>query len=199
MAYTWDIETQSYIAANGKPISARRVRGWIDAAVDGSKQKIRGLTQQLVDSKQTDADISAWRVEVGNELRNLHLATAQIASGGKELSNKQLGRIGNRLKHQYGYLDSFTLQIENKEIDVGGNVVARSGLYADAAVQSFEGMRRGNMVDAGFTKERNILGKADHCGECESETGRGWVGIGELIPVGNRTCLVNCRCRLDYR
>jgi hypothetical protein len=49
-------------------------------------------------------------------------------------------------------------------------------------------------------EERNVLGAADrHCAQCVECSDRGWVVIGTLPQPGSRTCMSNCKCRMEYR
>jgi hypothetical protein len=80
-----------------------------------------------------------------------------------------------------------------------GELARRLMMYAmsgHAAVQSALGDRA---RERGLTSERNILAIADNCTGCVVETGRGWVPIGSLVPIGERDCLSNCLCTYEYR
>jgi hypothetical protein len=59
-----------------------------------------------------------------------------------------------------------------------------------------------------MTMERNLLGNAEHCQpdprrphipDCPSLTRKAWVAIGTLPPIGERLCVWNCRCEIEYR
>lgn len=183
--------------AKYKPVPAAKVREWIDKAVAKSRARIRKLSERFVAGKIT---LPSWQTQVRTEIKVAHTAMAEIASGGRaQFTAKQAGRLGQRLREQYKYLAAFGNAVENGQVKLGAGLIARAELYAEGERATFEGMRRGNHKDAGFEQEHSLLGDADHCGECIEEEARGWVAIGELVPVGERQCLANCACELDYK
>ena len=44
----------------------------------------------------------------------------------------------------------------------------------------------------------SILGSCNHCQECPEEAAKGIVKRGSLVPIGDRQCLWNCCCMLQY-
>lgn len=183
--------------AKYKPVPAAKVREWIDEAVSRSRARVRRISERFVAGKIT---LPAWSTQVQAEIKVAHTAMAEIASGGRaQFTAKQAGRLGQRLKEQYKYLGLFSNAIENGDVKLGAGLIARAELYAEGERATYEGMRRGNHKDAGFEQERSMLGDGDHCGECIDEEARGWVAIGELVPVGERQCLANCACEMSYQ
>ena len=82
-------------------------------------------------------------------------------------------------------------------------VVQRCGLYAESGHTTFERARFSMAKAAGATQARNVLGANErHCsgpGSCLAETARGWQPLGALSLPGERLCLVNCWCTMEYR
>jgi hypothetical protein len=69
-----------------------------------------------------------------------------------------------------------------------------------AARTTYEQIRLRGMEEAGFVQERNVLDPgAESCEQCLTLTAAGWRPIGSMPPPGERTCLYNCRCRLERR
>jgi hypothetical protein len=127
------------------------------------------------------------------------MAMAEIASGGRaQFTPTQAGRVGARLRSQYGYLMRFSLDVETGSVSKA-QLVARAELYAEALRGTYEGARRGNMMDAGFQMERSLLGGGNNCDECIEQDGLGWQPIGAMVPIGSRTCLANCNCETEYQ
>jgi hypothetical protein len=78
-------------------------------------------------------------------------------------------------------------------------VLARTEMYVAGMHRTFEATRRGDAA-AVFTEEKNVLGATDqHCAVCKGETRRGYVPVGSLIPIGQRTCMSRCLCRYVFR
>lgn len=102
---------------------------------------------------------------------------------------------GNR---QVGYLGRFRDQIATAAEILGPGTVSRAGMYGDSIWAVGMNVQRAEKIRDGMRFERNILGIADSCGGCISQMQRGWVKVGELVPVGSRPCLSRCRCHLQY-
>jgi hypothetical protein len=99
---------------------------------------------------------------------------------------------------QVGYLGRFRGEIATAAHLLGQGTLARADMYAGAVWSTSLNVQRAEKVRDGVRFERNILGPADHCYECLSQTRMGLVPIGSLLAVGERICLTNCRCWLSY-
>jgi predicted ABC-type ATPase len=47
--------------------------------------------------------------------------------------------------------------------------------------------------------EKSVLHPAEHCQQCITESDAGFRPIGEMVPIGSRTCGRNCRCTVVYQ
>ena len=196
--YHWNPTRQQYEnASTGQAVAHTQIREWVDATVAGSKSRVRDISQRFADGK---IDLPAWQTQIQAELKGAHVAMSEIASGGRaQWTATQAGRVGVRLREQYKYLNEFGLAIDRGDIDKGDGLMARSEMYAEAERATYEGIRRGQMLDAGFAMERNVLGNTDNnCEGCLAADAEDWVPIGTLDPPGERDCLSNCLCSLEY-
>lgn len=194
--YFWDPSRQRYETRAGRAVSPKQVRAWIDSTITGSRERVRNLTERFVEGR---INLPSWATQVQAELKGGHLAMAEIASGGRaQFSPIQAGRVGARLRSEYAFLRNFALQVEQGLAGTPDQIVARAQMYAESLRGTYEGIRRGNMADAGFQMERSVLGVADHCESCVGEADKGWVPMGELIAIGARTCLNNCACSIEF-
>ena len=158
---------------------------------------MRGFGQELRDGT---ISLDAWRNSMRNEIRQQHLIAAMAAKGGRaQMTPADYGRVGQLVRKQYGYLEKFALDVDSGKVPLNGAFLSRSAMYSQASRGTYHAVERTEMMARQMTEERNILGKADHCPGCLEETARQWVGIGQLVPPGQRTCKVNCKCRLRYR
>ncbi len=114
------------------------------------------------------------------------------------MSPADYGRIGVRLKEQYKFLGKFAKQIEGG-LPLDGRFMNRVKLYSQSGRATYHSLEREEQAKRGMTEERCILGGNDHCTECLSEAGKGWVPIGSIVLVGQRICKSNCRCHSEYR
>lgn len=192
--YTWSESRRRYLH-KGRAVPERFVRARFQTAIDSSKEKVAKLTQRLVDGK---INLSAWNTAMRDEIRNAHRAAAMLANGGK-LTPQEAGRLGAALKRQYKFLDAFTRQIENGDVKLGPRTVARARLYAQAAMTTYQRAAMERERAAGVTLYRLRLSEAEHCAECLADSQKGFVPIGSLAEIGDRECLINCRCRWEFK
>src|SRR5262245_19724466 len=156
---------------------------------------MRAIAEQYVAGTINHAE---FVIQSKAEIRAGGRGMAMLENGG-ELSKSDLGRIGAAVKQQYRFFDAFANAVENGDVPLGQGLIARAGLYGANQFSQFQAFVRVREKKAGITHERNILGFADHCAGCLAETGRGWVKIGSLVPIGSRDCLARCRCTYEYR
>lgn len=71
-------------------------------------------------------------------------------------------------------------------------------MYGQQSRVAFERAYNRDQSQRGYRYERNMLHATEHCAVCVEQTGRGWVPIGTLVPIGSRTCRSNDRCTLSY-
>lgn len=192
--YSFDPRAQRYRdETNGRFIAWREVRAQVDRVIDSGSDRLQALTERLVRGELSVAD---WMRGMGREIKSQNLLAAVAARGGwEQMTPSDFGRIGAKLRNEYGYLRRFAEQIARGEIPLDGRVVARSRLYAQAARIEYEQIRR----EAGiYTHERRVLHASESCEDCVEYAARGWRTIGTLPPVGDSRCGVNCRCTFEF-
>jgi hypothetical protein len=118
------------------------------------------------------------------------------------MSQAQYGYLGSLIKPQYQYLNNFASDIASGKQQLDGSLVARAALYVQASRSIFESMAMELAKENGATQAKSVLARADHCtgkGSCIEQAGKGWQNIDDVIPIGSRPCLSNCRCTLIYK
>lgn len=225
--YFWNPTTQTYETPDG-PISPDTIREWIDQAIlfsvsvvgELSRRFVKGLINRATwhnaiqnelvvghigvaeiasGGKAQFTQVQAQRtgIRLREQLAYLDNFAAEVASPTRIKPVRPTGPV----VQQFSFLERAGLQVSFglPQQMSGDAIVSRSELYPEAFRATFEGIRRGNHLDAGFTVERSILGGGgDSCSECIAEEERGWVPIGDLIPVGSRQCLTRCHCTQHY-
>lgn len=195
-SYTWSAAAQQYRAKNGRFVPRAEIRAVIDGALARESASARTLALAL---RNGDISLESWRLQMRTMIKNVHLYNAAAAKGGwAQLTQADYGRVGQIVRSEYGFLEQLARGISNETIPLDGSFVARAQMYAQAGRETYHQTQRASMKSAGFRFELNVLHAAEHCGLCLSETARGWVPIGELIPIGQRTCLRNDRCSLSF-
>lgn len=196
-AFRWSAKTGQYVRANGQFVPRTEVRRAIDKALDAEKARALDLSNAL---RSGSISLEKWRAEMRDIIKNVHLYSASAASGGwAQLSQADYGRIGQIIRGEYGFLEKFAQGIARGTVPLDGNFLQRALQYAEAGRDSYHQTERASARRAGKREERNILHPADHCGGCLGESARGWVKIGQLIPIGRRICRRKCRCSLRFR
>lgn len=177
-------------------MSAQTIRHDLDEAIKGSNAEISALSERLRTRK---ISVDEWQLGMRQAVKETQLYGAASARGGwAQMSPADYGAVGRRVKDQYAYLDRFAADIRDG-LPLDGRFVSRSRLYGSSSRVAFEAVQRDEMALRGMTEERNLLHPAEHCSQCLEETGRGWVAIGDLIPIGDRTCGVADHCTTEYR
>lgn len=102
------------------------------------------------------------------------------------------------LTRELQFLRRFIEQIRSGQQRMDGTIARRARMYGTAVrALLFEAAREVAQL-SGYTHEENELGPAEHCQGCLTETGKGKVPIGTLVPIGSRDCLSNCMCTLRF-
>jgi hypothetical protein len=173
-----------------------KVRQGLDRALDHRANDIRAASLRLRDG---EISLVEWRRAMREATKDTHVYSAAAARGGfARMAPDDYGRVGALIKKQYGFLEKFLDEINNG-LALDGHFVARSALYVQAARSTYERTNRHEQEEGGMNEEKNVLHPAEHCGQCVRQTARGWVRIGALVPIGERTCLGNDRCTMRYR
>ena len=201
--YRWNDRAARYIGGDGRIVSQRAVRAELDAALDAASRRAVALGEQL---RAGDLSLRAWRSEMRVLVRNVHLYSAAAARGGwAQMTQAAYGQVGGLVRFHYERLERLALQISHG-LPLDGAFFHRVGLYVQAGRTTYDLAEFQVMDVRGFNEERNVLsgsvGAERHCEgarSCKEQSRRGWVKLGALIPIGQRLCLGNCRCRKRYR
>lgn len=192
----WNPSLARYIDERGRIVSRDAVARALDASLVNTHAKARALGEQLNSGALSLVD---WERNMRVLIKDAHIfATAGSVGGWAQLGPAEYGRIGAAVRDQYEFLYQFARDIASGKQGLGG-VGARSVLYIEAARTTAEQQQLASDTDAGYDQECNILGRADHCGECPALTALGWVAIGTLPMPGRRRCRTRCKCRIQRR
>jgi hypothetical protein len=198
-AFSYDAEQGTYRRrSTGQYVSRAQIREAIDSAIQKEERELARISRRLAARTIT---IDEWQSESAQIIKNIHLWNGAAGKGGwGEMTQSDFGKVGARLREQYGYLDNFAQQLERGEVDVrSAGFLTRVEMYAEAGRNTYHSTLLSAMQSAGMTEERNVLYPADHCAGCLEADGEGWVAIGELPLPGERDCLTNCKCDIIYR
>lgn len=192
-AYRWNHLAGRYIASSGQFVPRVAVRAEIDQSIVDADARVVALARSL---KGGSISLGQWQVAMRGEIADAHVAAVASARGGwAQMRQADYGRAGQRIREQYAFL-----RHRAEEIAAGKPLSEGSAkLYVRSARETYHLADRGEQQLRGMTEERSIRHAGDSCTECISEAAREWVQIGDLVPIGARICLSNCRCRVEFR
>lgn len=198
------VTTATTEGASGAAVEAvqdKQVRAALDEAIDSAEDEVRALTSRLVNG---DVTLAEWQQTMSQYVKSAHLNAGALSKGGFEnLTQRDYGQIGGRIADELEYLRGFAQDISDGTQALDGTALRRSEMYMGKARKTHHKLHRREMQKIGYNQERNVLGVAEHCEECVALTNRGdadgWVPNGTLTPIGDRICLSNCKCRIEYR
>ncbi|MGE0131930.1 MAG: hypothetical protein AB7U82_27920 [Blastocatellales bacterium] len=186
--------------ASGHAVPPERISGWIERAAEQMERDLARHAEDLRAGRINDAE---WALRSTEAIKNGHRAVAVIAGGGKaNMAASDWGFLGATIRRELSYFNRFANEVEARPegAQLADAFVSRAKSYGAAIYSTFEQQQRRRVLkDGTHAFERNILeGGRQHCDGCLRETSRGKVGVGELIPVGERDCGTRCRCRIEY-
>jgi hypothetical protein len=122
--FRWDAAAQRWRGASGRFVKESSLKRALTRFADNAGAEIRGLAEQLNEGR---ISLAEWQAGTAARVKDLHLAMSAAARGGfHNLTQADYGRIGARLRRQYGYLQRFALDIEAGRLSPA-QIVARCG------------------------------------------------------------------------
>lgn len=183
--------------ATGRFIPRSDVRQWLDRDIAASQARIQSTSNEL---RSGAIDLAEWQRIMREEIKQTQLAAEMLLRGGRnQMTQADFGRVGQRVREQYAFLNRLTDEIRAGTIRADGTFLNRAKMYAASARVGFHEGLSAQLGELGYTHERSVLHPAEHCGVCVSEAARGYVPLGDLIPIGARTCLGNDKCSMLFR
>ena len=195
--FRWNATANRYIGANGRFVSQSTIRAGLDSFITQTTRSMRGISQQLISGELT---LAQWQAEMMVLSKDANLAGVALDRGGwHSMSQADFGRAGQKIRGEYTFLDNFASEIESGRQRLDGSLTRRAQLYGEQGRVSYYDSAEAAAKRDGFDEERSVLTPADSCDECVTEDAKGWQRMGDMTPIGDRTCLSNCRCFVKYR
>ena len=196
-SWRYDPVSGRYRGSNGRFLSQSAVEALVDGRINKLGALLRRLTNML---SSGDIALVQWQESVREALKLAHVQAAIIGNGGRDtMQASDWGRIGQRLRAEYRYLESFARDLLAGSISTP-MALARIGMYAQAVRGSYWEGTTIRQEKQGYSLMRRILDpQAKHCDDCLLYAGRGVVPIGSLPMPGQRcACMSNCKCSVKY-
>lgn len=196
-AWSYDSNSGRYRDERGRFLSFKAVEALVDSRIDRLEQSLRRFTTMLADGSIT---LEQWQGSVREAIKAAHIQAAIIGKGGRAgMTNADYGKVGQRLRQEYAYLQGFVKALMEGQVSVP-MALARIGLYARSVKGSFWEGGQLRQQEQGYGLMQRILDPlAQHCNDCLAYAARGIVPIGSLPLPGQRCeCRARCRCSVRY-
>lgn len=196
ITYTYDRNLQRYRRDDGKFVSAADIEDLTKYMISKAKERTDAIANRLIENS---IDLSEWTRQTALELKELHSQQYLLGRGGlMNMTQRDYGILGARLKKEYQYLNKFATDIRDGTLTIA-QFKSRVNLYLSATDASYELSRRESHRAEGFAFERRRLGTTNNCNPCVSYAGMGWVTIGTLPAIATACdCRANCKCFFEY-
>ena len=195
--WSYDRKVGRYRNEKGQFLSKKAVGAIVDGRISKLEQQLKSFTGKLVNGSIT---LDQWQGSVREAIKIAHIQVATIGYGGKaEMGSSEYGRIGQRLRSEYTYLQGFVRDLIDGRISAP-MAMARIGLYAQSIRGSYWQGTEMKEQQRGFSMMRRVLDdQAVHCQDCLRYAARGMVSIGSLPMPGVRCeCGARCKCSVIY-
>lgn len=179
-------------------VSRDRVLFELDQEVARTQTRLKGIARLLASDK---IDLPTFQIRFAEELKLSHLRSASFGAGGRQqMSARQFGYVGAKLKEEYGFLDGFAQALANGEL-TATQALNRAGMYGQGIRSSFFRAEHQTKDRDGFLGKRSLDAGASHCPECVTYSTQGkYVPASEIIPIAtNCTCKRFCRCQITWQ
>jgi len=195
--YTYDRNLQRYRRDDGKFVSAADIEDLTKYMIAQSKKRTDAIANKLIEG---DLKLSEWTRQTALELKEIHSQQYLLGRGGlKNMTPRDYGLLGARLKSEYKYLNKFAKDIRDNPMSID-QFKARLNLYLSSTDATYQVARRESHKVSGFVFERRRLRASNNCTSCLSYSSMGWVTIGTLPAIGTLCdCKANCKCYFEYK
>jgi hypothetical protein len=195
--WSYDQKSGRFRDEKGRFLSKEAVEKLVDKRIDKVEASLRRYTRMLIDGAIT---LDQWQGSVRESLKAAHIQAAIIGHGGRAgMGSAEYGRIGQRLREEYAYLQRFTSDLLGNRLSAP-MALARIGLYAQSVRGSYWQGAELRQQQQGYSLMRRILdSQAQHCQDCLRYAAQGIVSLGTLPLPGQRCeCGARCRCTVRY-
>jgi len=164
--------------------------------VAATADRLLGYGEKIRDGRM---NLSRWQTLSAKEIKNLHVASFTIATGGKsELGFTGLARLGDVVHFQLEHLRDFATSMPAVD-DRDNRIPARLASYAAAAVGTYENECLDRSIRFGLSIARRVTAHGvESCEFCLDQEDIGWQDINEIPRIGDSPCQARCNCAIEF-
>jgi hypothetical protein len=199
MPHDYNAKTNQFTTARGRRIPVAEVRAAVDELVALVGERAADLGERYAAGKISIYD---FHIEMRELLKAAHVVAASVGKGGyRRMTQADWGRVGAKLKSEYGYLAKLVRKIERGTL-AKAHSAYRARKYAAGVVMSYHRtMRKERMrtpPDENRPQVRLVTHSKEGCSECAADESRGWVDPADMSELGTRICGNYCLCDLVF-
>jgi len=148
--FRWNKAANRYIGANGRFVSQSTIRAGLDGFITASTETMGGLSTALIEGELT---LAQWQAEMMVLSKDVNLAGAALERGGwQSMSQADFGRVGQKVRGEYGFLNNFADEIANGTQRLDGTLVNLSKLYGEHGRVTYYDSARAHAEEDGFNE-----------------------------------------------
>jgi hypothetical protein len=203
--FVYDPETGRYTnVATGRTLTDKQLRLYVFNVSNQASLRMKKSTQQLIAGVIL---LAAWYEEMRSLTAALYHTIFLLSIGGFLFEDDTARNLFYLLVlPQFGRLDNFERQLETGAQKLDGRAMSRAGLYGSYGNGLWQNIGLDRSKKKGLTEARRVLGPTEtHCHDESERPGcwelwkKGWMPIGEMVPIGDAACYSNCQCHIKYR
>lgn len=199
--FTWDRSASRYrSSATGRYVARSEIVNLLGTHISGGESRIESLTRAMYEGTIAP---SVYAEQMRTQLRRLHLQNAALGAGGWDrLRPADYGRIGQRLREDYGRINRLSTDVQSGNATIAQALNRANGYVGNSRIAFWETERAAQSTPepGKVIIERRVLGAHKSCRDCLNYYAAGWQPIGVLpLPALSCACGTNCKCRMERR
>lgn len=198
---------------NGRAVSLRSIRAHLTRIEDRMARRLVRITNRL---ERGEITIDEWKREFDRSITSAHILTGAFAIGAIGLAARD-EFVQRQIADQLRFADRFAEDVRRGRAGSFAMIRRRVRSYLQAAHITYTNLDLRIAKRTGVrTEVRNLLRPAEHCWDtkahidrngtpqparrgCPELTKLGWMPVEQMIPIGERSCTIWCKCYLEYR
>ena len=169
--WSYDPMSGRYRRPSGRFMSETAVTALLDGRIGKLGENLQRFTRMLADGNIT---LDQWQGSVREAIKGAHIQASVLGHGGRaDMGAAEYGRMGQRLRAEYRYLQGFANDILAGRVSAP-MALARVKLYAEAIRGSYwEGATIRQEKQGYSMMRRRLAEQAAHCDDCIRYAARG--------------------------
>ena len=199
MPHDYSIKSKQYIT-EGRKVSRQAVRREINGLLDYVERSFSRLGHSF---HAGDISLVEFELQMRELLKSAHIIAASVGKGGRaRMLARDWGRVGAKIKWQYGYLQKFARKIARGGISDTA-LASRARSYASSIFVSFSNTfqdAQTEFVEGGKNPvlARLVQNSQEGCEECTADAAEGWMSVDDRGEIGTRICGDFCKCDIEF-